>query len=330
MISFGPLDPERETDRLIEASAAEFGAEGYQQMRRYLDWLYRANPAGRGYADCLVARRGEAIVGAIHRMQLPLTGPDGALSLAVLHNHFVADDIRSGPGVLLLRRAVKDVDIGFAPGVQAPLDGIYRRLGFAEQPGWWLVRPLRPFLAAWQAARARLGGGGSLRVDLARLAACAAPLRVTGEPDTGELTRVAEAMRVAAPGEARVDWTPALLRWRYFDPNGPRHLLVSDSTGSAMAVVALGRRRGVATARVLELFDADARFVRRLHRLLRRAGAAVGLSFTADPAVADLLKGAGWRVRGNGTFSFRGGPVPLAVSPGATDVGFEAFRTMFR
>lgn len=325
MISFGPLDPGSELPGLLAASAAQFGVGSYQRLPRYLDWLYGRNPAGRSAADCLVARRGGEVVGAMHRMVLPLQG-GGAL--AVLHNHFIADDLRSGPGALLLRRAAKGAEASFAPGVQAPLDQVYRRLGFDEHLGWWLWRPLAPAAVAAQLVRARLGGSPPLRVDLARLRRRLGADGVTVSPDEADLDRLCGAMRAGAPGRPRVDWTPPLVRWRYFDPLGPRHLLLRSTAG--LAVIAPGRRRGLGTARLMELTaPGDPALLRLAHRAMRAAGAALGLAFTTDPAVRDALRARGWRTRG-GTHSFTAGAPAPALGPAATDVGFEAIATEFR
>lgn len=331
MISFGPLDPDADLPGLLRASAAEFGAEGYQQTRRYLDWLYRANPAGRGFGDGLVARRGGEIVGCVHRMILPLAGPDGPQTLAVLHNHFVEESARSGPGVLLLRRAVKDVAVGFSPGVQAPLDQVYRRLGFVEHPGSWLIRVLDPVGAALGYARARLGARGPLRLDARRIERRFGS-SATFVPSEAQIERLCNAMRAAAPPEAAaVAWTPALVRWRFFDPLGPRHLLVSDPESEALAVIAPGMRHSLRVARLVEAAGpVTPRFLAQVERAMRAAGAVLGLSFSTDPFMVRSLQAGEWRVRGNETFSFRTPGLPLKLTAAASDVGFEAIATEIR
>lgn len=330
MISFGSLRPGADVDHLLRASATEFGAEGYQQHRRYLDWLYDANPAARGLADCLVARQGEAVVGCMHRMMLPLAGPEAPGLIGVLHNHFVTEAVRSGPGVLLLRRATKNVDAAFAPGVQAPLDEVYRRLGFVQVPGWWLMRVLDPVGGAIRVARTRLTGDRPLRVDVERLRRRFSDLVITPAPDDAAIGLLCEAMRGAGRDRPSVDWSPALVRWRYFHPQGPRHLLITPRDGGGIAVIAPGVRRGLATARLMELTDpADSAFTKRATAVMRAAGAALALCFTTTPGMAELLQQQGWRVRGNRTFSFRtDGPAP-DLTAAASDVGFEAFNTEF-
>lgn len=328
MISFGPLKLETELPRLIRASAAQFGNHSYQHLPRYLEWLYQANPAGRGPSDCLVARQDGEIVGCMHRMILPLGGADGPRTLGVLHNHFVSDAVRSGPGVLLLRRALKDVDIGFAPGVQAPLDQVYRRLGFAEHAGFWLIRTLRPVAGGIQMVRSRLGMSKAVRIDAGRLDERVAGVEVTASPNASDLDRLCQAMRDGSPAHAGVEWTPELVRWRYFDPIGPRHLLLRS--GETMAVIAVGMRRGLRVGRLLELHGADRAFTQHISRVMQAAGAALGLAFTTDETIAQRLTAQGWRLRENGTFSFRSGTSPLDLGPATTDVGFEAFNTEFR
>jgi len=327
MISFAPLDAGRDADALLQASARHFGSEGYQHLPRYLEWLYRANPVGRGTSDCLVARRDGAIVGCMHRMRLPLAGNEAPDDFAVLHNHFVAEELRSGPGVLLLRRAVKNLGVGFAPGVQAPLDQVYRRLGFVEHPGFWLMRTLSPIAAGVQLARARTIGPGPLRIDVARLQRRFGDLSITANPDDETIADLCRAMRRDTTGEAAVPWTIELVRWRYFHPLGPRHLLVKAPGGTASAVFSLGKRRGLTVARLLESHSADPRFLGQVMRVMRAAGAAMGLVFSTDCAMVAQLTTLGWRLRDNGTFSFRTPGPSLSIGAAATDVGFEAFNT---
>lgn len=329
LIAVGPLDFARDVDGLCRASQLEFGSEGYQHMGRYLEWLYRRNPAGRGTADCLIARQDDAVVGCMHRLMLPLRSREGDL-LAVLHNHFVAEAVRSGPGVLLLRRAVKDVAAGFAPGVQAPLDQVYRRLAFVEHQGAWLMRPLAPIRAAVQLAAGRVRASAPLRIDMDDVQKRCPEMLVTATPDDAMVDRLCEAMRRDQADAVSVDWTRALVRWRYFDPAGPRHLMALCRDSGGMAVIALGRRRGLAVARLLELTQVDGRALARVVRVMRAAGAVLALTFTTKEAVAEQAMRAGWRRRDNGTFSFRTPTVPLVLGAGASDVGFEAFRTEIR
>ncbi len=328
LISFGPLHADTEVAGLLRASAAEFGREGYQQHRAYLNWLYRANPTGRGVADCLVARQGGEIVGCMHRMMLPLTS-GGDDRLAVLHNHFVAPALRAGPGVLLLRRAVKDIAAGFAPGVQAPLDAIYRRLGFKPYAGAWLMRVLSPIAVAVQVGRARLRAPGPVVVDVEALQRHFPDLLITGRPDEDAVQSLAIAMRRGDDAAVAVDWTPALVAWRYFHGEGPKHLLVRARDRTAMAVISLGLRRGLRVARLLEMeAGADPRWPGRVRAVMRASGAAVALCFSTDPAMTRTLRADGWRMRGNDTFSFQTAGAALRLSAAASDVGFEAFNTV--
>jgi hypothetical protein len=330
LISLGPLDPARDTDALEQASTAQFGRNSYQHLERYMDWLYRSNPAGRGFGDCLVARQEGAIVGCMHRMILPLAGPGSQGVLAVLHNHFVQDTVRAGAGVLLLRRAVKDAQAGFAPGVQAPLDEIYRRLGFQELPASWLVRTLSPVAAAFQLASARLRKPPTLRIDVARLQRRFGDLTISGNPDQAAIDTLCAAMRMTLAQNIGVDWTPALVRWRYFDPMGPRHLWIAGKSGNEWAVISLGRRQGVVVTRLLDIAaGASESFVKRVMRVARSAGASVALCFATSQATVELLQTTKWKVRDNDTFSFRTEEPPIALGAGASDVGFEALLTEF-
>jgi hypothetical protein len=174
-----------------------------------------------------------------------------------------------------------------------------------------------------------LGGRGPLRVDVGALQRRLGRDTITARPTASQLDGLCRAMRAAAPGEASVDWTPELVSWRYFDPLGPRHLLITSGDTAAMAVIALGVRRGMTVTRLLELHAADDAFLRRVRQAAAAAGAALGLAFTTDRGTAEALQKQGWRLRNNGTFSFRTGTAPLRIGAGATDVGLESFNTVW-
>ncbi|HEV2079638.1 MAG TPA: hypothetical protein VGR19_07060, partial [Allosphingosinicella sp.] len=141
-----------QVDDLLRFSRAEFGERSYQGTRRYLDWLYGENPHAKGLQDCLVAVRDGAIVGCMHRMRLPLAGAGGADELHSLQNHIVSSTVKSGVGLMLLRRSAKEAPVAFSPGVNARLAEAYRQLGHPEVPTHWLWKEVRPWKSAAQLA----------------------------------------------------------------------------------------------------------------------------------------------------------------------------------
>jgi hypothetical protein len=197
-----------------------YGKRSYQATRRYVDWLYTTSPSSRGPADCLVALEQGSIVGCVHRMRLPCITEAGPATLVSLQNHVVSPKFRGGAGVMLLQRAVKGERMTLSPGVSGRLRDAYRRLGYDELPSFWLMRVLNPFKVAVQAAARVLSAGtwpGSrLRTSAHR--SNVSPIRVTLDPNTEQLERLAEALTAQAREQigAYVPWDPSLLRWRFF------------------------------------------------------------------------------------------------------------------
>lgn len=319
MIAFRELD-DAHRSRLLAASSRHFGLGSYQADSGYLHWLYERNPASHGMRDCIVATQGEAVVGCMHRLMLPM---NGGRRLAALHNHFVDPSIRSGSGVLLLRRSTRDADVAVAPGVEEKLGPIYQRLRFHAVDGAWLQKPLSYLSIATGVVGGKLGIAGSLTVREPRATRGSI---VTATPTVAQIAELSRAMR-PREGEDGVDWSDDLVRWRFFDPRGPRHLLVRSASSSAWAVMALGRRKGVRTMRLMAFScDDSPDWMASVERVARRAGAALGLAFTTDPVTRDALRASGWSARTAMTHTFATAPL-VSLSAASTDLGFEAFGT---
>jgi hypothetical protein len=320
-----------EIDALLRFYGEMYGADSYQASRRYIDWLYSENPVGRGIGDCIVALEQGAIVGSVHRMRLPCVTPSGAATLASLQNHVVSPRLRGGAGIMLLQKAVKGEQLTLSPGVSGRLGEAYRRLGYDEVPSYWLMRVLQPFRAIAQRVARALGASQRLRLsDRSMRRAGSGKVLATLTPSPEQLTRIASALVNQArdqPG-AYVPWDAELVRWRYFSPLGPRHVLVEKPHSQAWAVLSYGVKSRLNVVRLLEQDSAgDSRFPSDVVRVARRMGASLGLSYTTRRSVKEQLLAAGWRLRRNPPSSFTLGSGGLSVSGAATDVGFEAFLT---
>lgn len=327
MIKFRAFQ-QADLDTVLALSRVEYGAGSYQADVRYFDWLYRANPSGRGLQDCLVADQNDTVVGAIHRMVLPGRGDRGDRIVLSLQNHFMAPDARSGAGLLLLKRATRDGDVAISPGVQGRLAESYRRLGFNEIEGFWLTRPLNVFRVARDLVAARIGGNDRFEVRVGRIAA--RNLVLLFDPQLELLDALAAAMKAPADGTdaTRVVWSRDMVRWRYFSECGPRHLLVHRPRDGAMAVLAFGIRRNVRVARVMEMHSGtDTGFIDEVLRIARSAGAGLAMAFTTKPDLARAYRSKGFRLRDNDTATFVSNDTPVSFDAAATDVGFEAFGT---
>lgn len=329
MIRFRAFQPS-DLDAVLALSRAQYGADSYQADVRYFDWLYRANPCGRGTQDCLVADQDGAVVGAIHRMVLAGRGDGQDKIVLSLQNHFMTPDARSGAGLLLLKRATRDGDVAFSPGVQGRLAESYRRLDYNEITGFWFTRPLNAARVARDLVVSRLKPRRNFTVRMARLSACYPNLVLTPDPFQELLETLVAAMVEATTSNdaTHIAWTQDLVRWRYFSKGGPRHLLVHCPRSGDIAVLAFGIRRGVRVVRVMEVHARNGTgFIDQVLRIARSAGAGLALAFTTRPDLARAYEARGLRRRQNDTSTFVSNDTHVSFDAAATDVGFEAFGT---
>lgn len=331
MISFEPFNLYSDLDPLLAFSATWFGRNAYQASARYLHWLYEEHPATRGFEDCLLAKdRSGHIVGCIHKFLIPCDIDGRRLTLASLQNLMIDEKMRSGPGILLLRRSIKGEELALAPGVSGALREVYRRFGYHEIPSYWFRRVLLPMQAGVQLVSRKIGMPLT-RTRLSRRPA-ATSVQVTTEPHRDVVAWLAQRMQAqsANHGRVRLAWTPELVQWRYFAPGGPRHLLVGNPA-DAFCVASFGVRHGFTAARLVEYEDnGRASFMDDVITVLRRAGAAVALAYTTYDDVRDRLCATGWWLLKDRPSSFAiGGELArwLRPSAAATDIGFEAFTT---
>lgn len=323
---------ETDVPHLLTFGARMFGEGEYQSSSAYLDWLYRESPHARGVQDAILALVDGNIVGMVHRMALPCTGPSGPTTLFSLQNHVIAPELRGGAGVMLLRHASRGA-ITLSPGVHGRLGDVYRKLGYVELPSFWTSRVVAPLRAGRQTALRRIGrrGGRGTRpsISLHKVRrALGSGGAATAAPSEQKLFAIAATMNSQASslsGGSRVDWTAESIRWRFFSETGPRHVLIER--GSDWAIVSLGAREGVTVSRVLEISGDDVGFMRSLSKTARAMGAAVDLSYSTRRSFRDAQLASGWRDRKSPPSTFAYGVGNFSATAAVGDVGFEAFGT---
>lgn len=332
MVSFRSLDIERDLPSLLTFSERIYGKTAYQASERYVRWLYEEHPAARGPKDCLLAVDGKEVLGCIHRMPLPGRNGEQRFTFVSLQNHIVDERLRGGAGVLLLRQAVRGEQAAFSPGVHRRLSEVYRRLGYGQIEGYWMIRRLAPISGALQLLRARLGCEMRPILRSDQLARLSDRLQISIAPEHALIERLAAIMNRQAstsPG-LTVEWTPDLVRWRYFSENGPRHILVRKASNTC-AVLSFGVRKGLVVVRLLEYEDeGDHHFMMDVVAVARATGAAAMFAFTLFPEFRDKLLSTGWSRRKDAALSFLMGPLAangLSASASVSDFGFESLRT---
>ena len=314
----------------------EFGPGTYQGRRDYLQWLYVDNPSGKGFTDCLVAAQASGeIIGCIHKLRMPWqVGPKGAITMPSLHNLMVTEAFRGGTGFFLLRAAVTDESHALVPGVVGNLVQAYERMKYQKIHTRWYRRVVRFDRATWQTLMHKAGRPEPQRRVPTELNRSMHGLRVTSRPDDESIRAIAVALaprtKGAEPFVAHVDWSAAVVKWRFFSDRGPRHVVASDEADGTFAILSLGPRHGVTVARMIAWSPTvvSASFLERIRRVAATQGAAALLAYDARPDDAASLAGAGWQPMASPPQSFvyvrDKQQLSLDLDGGATDLGLEA------
>jgi hypothetical protein len=303
------------------------------------DWLYRANPAGRGRLWMAVdGATGDVVgtAGALPRW-LSLDGRD--VQGWLLADFCMAERHRAlGPALQLQRACLEDLAADGAPvWYDLPgrsMEAVYRRLGLT--PAVRLQRFIRP-VRSYPALRARLRSpllAGPLAVvtDLALAWGTGArpPVEVTRHE--GRCGAAFDALaREAAPAygaAARRD--AAFLNWRYLDNPFCRHeILIARRDGHLVGYAAVTTERE--TPAIVDLFGIAVPpllegLLRGTVGWLRRRGAiSVTLWLHAPPAWGPILHRAGFRARETAPVMLHEGSAP--ARPGRLDPTSAWFLT---
>ncbi|MEM7785696.1 MAG: hypothetical protein AAF623_20285, partial [Planctomycetota bacterium] len=130
MISFTTFS-ESDFEEICAYHKKSFEKNSYQSNPDYLNWLYVSNPHRPIETMGWLARDAEQkIVGCIHVMYLPAKYQGRKLVVHSLQNLTVDEDLRSGAGLILVKRALRKSDIAIFPGVFNQLEQTYRALNY--------------------------------------------------------------------------------------------------------------------------------------------------------------------------------------------------------
>lgn len=321
----------------------EWGPSCHQANPAYLRWAYK-NPivSPKGRSPIWLGVQDQAVIGCIHCMRLGWRVGDELLDFPTLHDWLVAPEHRTGIGTMLLTNALGGERYAFIPAAAGELAQVYQALRCEPADSMWFRQVLRPLAGGLRFALQQ-----GLR-ERERAIVLPTPRLRPAEPgrvDNFELTIDADPSLQAAllerlhrdpPTRPHPHWSADSFAWRFFDPDGPRHLVLHDRRGSTIdnfCLLSLGVRHGLAIGRFMLTaftdFDAFDRLARAAERVLTDLGVHVLLAFTLDPRQRVAFARAGWRVR-TGPPSFFG-HYPRkqrfgAVAAGAeiADFGFES------
>jgi hypothetical protein len=277
---------------VLAHARAMHGAQAYQASARYRHWLYSCAPhVPEGMAAMRVALdEGGQVVGSADRLFMPWMVHGAVERIPALIDLSVRVNQRSGgAGVRLILSASSDVPHLFVNGSNTNSAPVFRGLRYQELDcGFWGRRVLAPIATAWQMVRLRFTAAPTAAFDLRRM------LHHLGHgatiaPTPAELDELA-ALAATDSMPVRPHWTVATLYWRFFHPEGPQHLLLTERTSGGelkQALIAtVGTHRGFYVLRPL-LHLGDAALLRegsarRLVRAAQRAGVHLLAVFALD------------------------------------------------
>jgi hypothetical protein len=318
------------------------GARSHQAATGYRHWLYSCAPhVPEGIAAMRVALdEQQRVIGIADRLFLPWMVHGTVERIPALIDLSVREEQRSGgAGVRLILSASSDVPHLFVNGSNPNSAPVFRGLRYQELTGgFWGRKVLSPLGTAWKLARQRLMAAQSSRFDLSRLLPHL-DAEATCSPTSAVLDELASLTTLDAT-PVRPHWTTDTLRWRFFHPEGPPHILLTDRSPSGVLqhalIATVGYQRGLHVLRPLLHLGDPARL--RLHtapalvRAATRAGVHVMAVFAWDTTEAQVWRSLGCRARKDvpGTFfqhkrrsdidQFTEVRVPAAAS----DLGFDA------
>jgi hypothetical protein len=288
-----------------------FGAASHQAQRNYLRWIYEEAPhAPAGLEEAKLAVIQGRVIGCFHKMRLPWVWAGRAALVSSPHSLAVDPHFRTGVGFGLMAEAFRGESHQLLIGAGSSVTRIYEKLGARAVTSYWLRTLLNPFTVPVSAAMHR--APAVMDAVLARAHAALGRIPFPGkwidvESSLGDerLSDVAETIHRNSGGRAHIQWTPDLLRWRFFSKFGPRHLLVRLGPGGearALAIVSLGAHRSLVLARTVEWYAESERWGFWLsvvvRALLSVAGANAWFAMTTDPRRAALWRRFGfWNVR---------------------------------
>ena len=277
------------------------------------------------------------MVGCIHIMCLGAEHDGRSLRIHSLQNLIVDEEYRAGMGIMMVKQAMKGADIIVFPGVAQALASAYKAMKYPEANSFWGRKVLRPVGVAWGLLGERLGRYRKemhiARHRIERIGRGA--VEILTYPDDTILDALATAIikRDRMLQTMPILWTVQALRWRFFSPCGPFHLLFLSADRQSFCIASLGLRRNVRVARLIEIADSpQLSFSRQVLGLLKSLGAELSLSYAGRDAEKNTLVSLGYSEVPDTATSFVVGKIPLewplSLTSGATDVGLESINTI--
>jgi hypothetical protein len=326
-----------------------FGEGSYQSTPAYLVWLYEHNPwATRGYRSCLIGLNArEEVIGCVHKMYQRCWRDGEAVLFPAIHNLAVRKNYRTGLGSLLLLSSLGGEEIAFMPGVARHQTQMYERLKFRELKPRWYRSPVRPLRGPYRVLRHKFFSYGkspiprTVRIPTALSDIDEKEVRCVIHPSDEDLSSLLSLLQSAgAKGPLSPVWTLDWLKWRFFHPKGPKHILIAEGMAKGairgFGLLSVGPHRGAIVARLVHVTAPQSESVRRIlgaaKRIARRSGDFM-LGYSNDPQLQRWFEETGWHPSGPQPRSYifskkkLSAEIQCRVGPESGDFGFEAIST---
>lgn len=288
-----------EQDAYFIFAKKAWGADCVQSTPSRLKWLYESNPNSKGMeADLLVLWHGSKIVGAHHRMRLPWRVGDAHVTVASLHDLAVLPAYRRGEGLQLILAALAGETLVALFGLSGASDEIYGRMRVPSVGLSWLERNRNPLAAGFQVLQSRVRPPQERSVSGQSILRNGYEFRRISKPSEEDIS---EALSLRPVVDAYVDWDVASFRWRHFDENGPKNILLLARSGTRLvgrAVLSVGLRHGLLVGRVVDMIanqpDCQDTMIAVIDQTLSELGISFAFVVTSSHDLAEVWTMRGW------------------------------------
>jgi hypothetical protein len=329
---------------ILDFCGKTYGPHAHQATPGYYQWAYNENPnCPDGLDSLVIACDNEGrVIGMMNRLLMEWEVNGDRMVIPALGDFAVdAAHRKGGLGLRMALTSTKGVEHAFVNGSNPHSSPLFRALKYQElKGGRWFRKVLNPVRASCRYIWYRLGG--SARPTHRLLAQHVTDgHHVSGSPNDLLLAGLAELLN-SASSTVKPYWTASTVRWRFFHPDGPRHIVLytSDAAGTptnAMFISA-GHRLGLTVCRLIAHQCSDptsfAHLLNVAIDLLQRSGIDVLMAFTFNTLEANDLIDAGMREQRDPPATFFHhhrkanimAPEDVHVQGAASDLGMEAMH----
>ncbi|MFC1485111.1 hypothetical protein ACFL5N_01510 [bacterium] len=282
-----------------------FGRDAYQSKKKYIDWLYSENPLmiNKKNSDFLVGiNKKKEVIACIHKMRLLWNCQESIVEIPAIHNLMVDKKYRMGIGFMLVINSIIGEEHAFIPGVVQPFSEFYRKLKYQKVNTSWYrywVKPIQgPFFFVLNRFLKYSPSKFYFNIKDYELN----DYKVTMNPDDKVLQQLVSCLNSENKNTIRPYWTIELIKWRFFNKIGPRHVLIYkifQDTIKNFIILSLGPRKGINIGRILLLKIDTVENLKILldfvKTIIKNNGGHLLQLFFYDSEINIMLKKLGWK-----------------------------------